>query len=144
MSFHQSVQLHVQSQESFLLHCNFPQLAELKNSSKVMKIQESHDTERCAVNNASFATGEIQVSYTLKSSSLLPLSLRCHLGLLGPLRWKWNWLQFHLCVLQGFFQIEVDLFLSLLCEFRGWTVSVKSVMLFTFGMIVTLCEMCSQ
>lgn len=57
---YQSIHFHIHSQDSFLLHCAFPQLTELKDSSKVMKIREPHGAERCALNNASFATGEIQ------------------------------------------------------------------------------------
>ena len=56
----QSVHFRDHSQELFLLSCSVPQLTELTKSSKVMKIQESHDTQRYALNSTLFVIGKIQ------------------------------------------------------------------------------------
>lgn len=45
LSFRQTINLHVHSQESFSSHCNFLRFTELKISSKVMRELESDDSE---------------------------------------------------------------------------------------------------
>ena len=141
MSFHQSIHFCDHSQEPFLLPCSVPQLTELTKSSKVMKIQESHDTERYALNNTlllgkySILICSFQVSL---ETQILPIIVIAWMS--SRATWsfetKMELAQIPSGCALGSPTTEADVkFPILLCECSGWTVAMKSVVSFTFGMM---------
>lgn len=149
MSFRQPVHFCDHSQEPFLLPCSVPQLTELTESSKVMKTQESHDTERYALSNTlslgkySILICSLQVSL---ETQILPRIVIAWMS--SRATWSFE-TEMELaqipsgCAL-GSPATEADVkFPVLLCECSRWTVAMKSVVSFSFGMM-SLCEMCSQ